>query len=237
MLRAIFFDCDGVLADSEPLHWRAMDVVLRREGLGLTWDEYLRDYLGRTDPDMFRRALEAAGRACDDGRIESLVAAKADVFPDILDRELAPLPGVVELVRRVAARWPLAVCSGAFRADIETIVTRLGIADCFRAIVSNEDIVRGKPDPEGFLLALRRVNELRRDGPPIRPDECVVIEDSLPGVAAGKAAGMRVIRLVPSRTGSPVVPPRATSERRQSPQEDVRVSSLVEVTDELLLGS
>lgn len=234
MLRAILFDCDGVLADTEPLHWRAMDVVLRREGLGLTWGEYVRDYLGRTDPDMFRRALDAAARPYDAATIESLVAAKADVFPDILNRELTPVPGVVELAHRLSRRWPLAVCSGAFRADIETIVRRLGIADCFRAIVSNEDIARGKPDPEGFLLALRRLNELCRDEPPIRPDECLVIEDSLPGVAAGKAAGMRVIRLVPAQRGPSSATAHPAPESRGIAIEDLRVSSLDEVTDDLL---
>ncbi len=215
MLRAVIFDCDGVLADTEPLHCRALAEVLRDHDVAMPLELYERDYLGMTDPDMFRKALAENGRPNAEAMVARLVERKAGIYPRMQAELLQPIPGAVELVRRCAAQWPLAICSGAFRADIESIVQRFGIADQFQTIVSNEDVPRGKPHPDGFLAALERLNSACESTDPIRPDQCAVIEDSLPGVAAARAAGMRVVRLSGDDASAAVAPDALVSQLDQ----------------------
>jgi beta-phosphoglucomutase-like phosphatase (HAD superfamily) len=109
---------------------------------------------------------------------------------------------VFDFVRRSAALVPVAIASGALRPEIEAILERTGLRDCFGIIVSSEDVTRCKPDPEPFLTALARLNAHRsvagRNGPPLRPAECLVVEDSLHGVCAARAAGMRCLAVTNS---------------------------------------
>jgi beta-phosphoglucomutase len=185
--RAVLFDCDGVLVDSEPLHLRAFQHVLAPLGITLTPEEYVADYLGFDDRGVFTEALRAAGHPASAADVEVLMRRKAAEFRRILESGVRVYPGVAAFVTACAA-LPLAVVSGALREEIEIVLQRAGIRTAFTAIVAAEDVVEGKPDPEGYLRGLAA---LRQAAGPIEAAECLVVEDSLAGLEAARRAGMR----------------------------------------------
>ncbi len=219
MLRAVIFDFDGVITDSEILHFRAFNAVLTQYGFQLTKPEYYKKYLGMSDADCFR-ALIAEGRLpippervagippadCiesvppstrgQDARatalIKSLGQQKTRVFEKLAKTEGKIIEGVREFLDTLsAAKVPIAICSGALRAEIELILEEAGLRRYFEVIVSAEEVIRGKPDPEGFLLALEKLNDLWPE--PITAEHCIVVEDSHWGLKAARVAGMRTI--------------------------------------------
>ncbi|HEY2385904.1 MAG TPA: HAD family phosphatase [Candidatus Binatia bacterium] len=185
--RAVLFDCDGILADSEPLHLRAFQDVLRPLGIALTREDYVADYLGFDDRGVFTEAMRVAGRRASDADIHALMQEKAVAFRRVLERDVLVYPGVASFVAACAG-LPLGVVSGALRDEVEIILRHAGIRDAFRVIVAAEDVAEGKPDPEGYLRALAA---LQAPGVSIAPAECLVVEDSLAGLEAGRRAGMR----------------------------------------------
>lgn len=198
-LQAVIFDFNGVIVDDEPLHLALLRQVLGEVGLPLAEEDYAAQYLGRTDRACFALALRDAGRAAqaDDAvLVERLVARKAELYQRAIGEETSFFPGVPELARRLAREFPLAVASGALRSEIETVLRRGRIRDCFQAIIAAEDVVRGKPDPEGFLKALAALNA--NHGRAIDPGACLVIEDSVAGVEAAWRAGMRCLAVTNS---------------------------------------
>jgi beta-phosphoglucomutase len=192
MLRAVIFDFDGVITDSEILHFRAFNAVLTQYGFQLTKSEYYKNYLGMSDADCFR-ALIAEGRLpLQEPQLKGLGQQKTRVFEQLARSEGKIIEGVREFLATLsAAQVPTAICSGALRAEIELILDEAGLRKYFDVIVSAEEVERGKPDPEGFLLALERLNDLWPD--PIIAECCIVIEDSHWGLKAAHAAGMRTI--------------------------------------------
>src|SRR5262245_32837711 len=163
--RAVLFDFDGVLVDSEPLHYRALQQCLAPEGVTLSEEEYLRSYLAYSDREAIRIALEVHGRPHDPRRIEAIAERKARAFQDLLP-EVRLFPGARELVLGLGLELPLAIASGALRGEIEAILSAAGLREPFSVIVGADDVARGKPDPEPFLTAMRRL-EL----PGLGPDE------------------------------------------------------------------
>lgn len=190
MLRAFILDFDGVIVDSEPVHFKAFQRVLAEEGIAITRQEYDATYLAMNDRDCFAVALECAGLAAGVERLRELVERKS-VYYEACRDQVQPVPGVERFVRRAAESAPVAVGSGGLRPDIESVLARLGLRDCFALIVTAEDYALGKPDPQCFRVVLQRLNEGRGDA--IAPAECLVVEDSLHGVAAARAAGMRCL--------------------------------------------
>lgn len=198
-LQAVIFDFNGVIIDDEPLHLALLRRVLGEVGLPLAEEDYAAQYLGRTDRACFALALREAGRArqADDAAfVEQLIARKAELYGRAIGERASFFPGVQELARRLAEKFPLAVASGALRDEIETVLRRGGIRDCFQAIIAAEDVAHGKPDPEGFLKALAALNAQRATA--IHPGACLVIEDSVAGVAAAGRAGMRCLAVTNS---------------------------------------
>jgi HAD superfamily hydrolase (TIGR01509 family) len=193
-MRAAIFDFDGVIANSEPLHFAALRDTLREDGVSITEEEYYRRYLAYDDRGALRLALEAHGIAFDADRIDRLAQRKAVVFEQALAR-VPFFPGVPELVRHLAEEVPLAIASGARREEIQAILDAGGLAASFRAIVGAEDVTFGKPDPEPYLTAAAR---LLPYSPGLRPDECVAFEDSVPGILAARNAGMKVVAVTNS---------------------------------------
>lgn len=194
MLRALIFDFDGVVADSEPAHLAMFQQVLGELGIFLGKEEYYADYLGYDDRGCFAAALSAHGRPADETVIQSLVERKARAYLDYIRQHLYIFPGVQSFVAEAAARYPLAIASGALRQEIEFILEVAGLREAFAHITSAEDVAQGKPAPDPFLHALEHLNRtMPRTQTPLSPGNCLVIEDSMPGIRAGHAAGMKVL--------------------------------------------
>jgi HAD superfamily hydrolase (TIGR01509 family) len=193
VIRALLFDCDGTLADNEPLHFRALQEALLPEGVPLSAARY-REVVGLPDDDAVRVLLEEAGRPSGPDRVGAVVGAKRARYGRSLAAGVAPVPGVEEFLRDASRKYLLAVASGAWRDEIAALLGRLGVADRFRAVVGREDCAAGKPDPAPFRAAMEALNASSpAPEPPLVPRECLVFEDSPHGVAAARAAGMRCV--------------------------------------------
>jgi len=192
MLGAVIFDFDGVITDSEILHFRAFNKVLARHGLELNKKEYYTRYLGLSDVDCFGTLIDEGRLGVEKAQVRTLIQRKTRIFEDLARTDGSIIEGVREFLDMLtSARMPIAICSGALRAEIELILEDAKLRSLFDVIVSAEEVTRGKPDPEGFLLALSRLNETVVA--PITPGQCIVIEDSHWGLKAAHAAGMHTI--------------------------------------------
>ena len=199
MLKAIIFDCDGVIVDSEPHHMKALQRILAEEGIPLTKEEYFERYLAMDDKGCFETALKAHGRSVDNKILKNLIIRKMALYRELSRQELFLYPGVVEFVKKAQGIYRLAIASGAFRGEIKFALDKGGMRSAFPVIVSAQDVRNGKPHPEAFLTALAKLNELPPvPNPPILPSECAVIEDSLHGVEAARMAGMRCLAVTNS---------------------------------------
>lgn len=201
-LKAIIFDFNGVIVDDEPLHLELFRRVLSEEGVALSDEDYHAKYLGYDDRGCFVAALTDAGKveaAMNAAFIHELIERKAAYYCRAIEERFLLFPGVVELVKRLAERYPLAIVSGALRGEIELVLARGGIRECFGVIIAAEDVSACKPDPEGYVKALAALN-VQAGAVAIRPDECLVIEDSIAGVEAARAAGMRIAAVTNSYT-------------------------------------
>ena len=196
MLRAIIFDCDGVIADTEPLHFAAFQRVLEEEGIVLTREQYYRDYLALDDRNCFTQVHSDRRVALGPQKLSDLIARKAGYIEPMMRSHLVIFPGVVEFMRQASERYPMAVASGALRHEVELVLQHAGVRDLFQVIVAAEDVTNGKPHPEPFLKACTLLNAGREDA--IGAHECLVIEDSIPGVRAAHTAGMRCLAVTNS---------------------------------------
>ena len=201
MLRAIIFDFNGVIVDDEPLHLELICRVLAEEGVSITEQDYHDKYLGFDDRGCFVAALTDTGRkplATNTDFINDLIARKAALYLRAIDERCLLFPGAVELVQRLAARFPLAIASGALRQEIELVLERGGIRHCFGPIIAAEDVSECKPHPEGYVKALGALNAQQSENTLIQPSECLVIEDSIAGIEAARRAGMRCLAITNS---------------------------------------
>ena len=202
MLRAILFDFDGVIVDTEPLHWAAMNQVLTLYTVPeVSKKYYYQNMLGLDDRGLFRDSFARADKPLPPDLLADLIAEKSGRFLSMASREGIVLPGVADFLASVAGRHLLAICSGALHREIEAILGAAGLLLHFPVIVAADDVQRGKPDPQGYLLAMHRLQEKHRLVPPLQPGECLVIEDSLPGIEAGKEAGMTCLAVSTSVQG------------------------------------
>lgn len=192
MLKAVIFDFDGVIADSELLHYKAINQIVARFGVEIPKEKYWEHYLGYTDIDCFRAISEHYQLELGDAVIWNLVDEKFNVFEELACNGTTIIDGVIEFVKMlVDNNIPIAICSGAVAADISLMLQGSELKKVFNIIVSADDIERGKPDPEGFTKALLMLNQSYQDQ--IAANQCLVIEDSHWGLQAARAAGMKSV--------------------------------------------
>lgn len=198
-LRAVIFDFDGVIADTEPLHYEGLRRTLAEIGITLTEPDYYATYLGFDDRGCILEALRVNQRPASDALVRELMQKKAAAYLASVKEHLVIFPGVREFVEEAGATYPLAIASGALRPEIDLILEQAGIRKAFCHITSAEDVTNGKPDPEPFLHALAGLNR-HSQASPVSPASCLVIEDSLPGIRAAKSAGMKVLAVANTHT-------------------------------------
>jgi HAD superfamily hydrolase (TIGR01509 family) len=181
---AILFDLDGTLVDSERESAEAMARVLSRN-LGLDVSTAHRDYVvGHSWNEIYARLKQDFGERLSWSMGELIDCASAEREHVIAELGLTHMPGAVAAVRRFSP-YPKAIVTGSSRAEARQALTALGVVDAFRIVLASEDYVRGKPAPDGYLAAAARLGAA--------PADCLVIEDSAAGIAAGRAAGMTVV--------------------------------------------
>lgn len=197
MPAGIIFDFDGIIVDTEPLHYKAFQEILIPMGLGYSWEDYLRSYIGYDDRDAFRNTFLEAGKDLGDGELEALIEAKGAAFQRIIATGVKPYPGVVELIRSISGNLPVGLCSGALPSDIEPILEYLGIAGSFDIIITAADVLASKPDPESYALAITMLIAAH-PGKGIMPGNCLAIEDTPAGIASARGAGLKVLAVTNS---------------------------------------
>jgi beta-phosphoglucomutase len=196
-VRAVIFDFDGVMADTERLHWQAFVEVLSPLGAEYSWEEYEKDYIGFDDRDGIRTALERAGIDYSAEDLNRLLAAKAEAFPK-LAVSVPPFPGAVEAVQISAERGKVALCTGALRSDVEPLLKAYGILDLFRVVVTAEDVEHSKPDPACYRLAAERLG--------IPAEQCLAVEDTPYGLQAARGAGCQTLGVAQTHTRDALAP-------------------------------
>jgi HAD superfamily hydrolase (TIGR01509 family) len=198
MTEALLFDFNGVIIDDEEQHRAALEAVLASAGIALTREQYYAEYLGWNDEMCFVAAFRDRGEQLVAERVDELVRDKSRRYEALIARSLILVPGAREFIERAAGRFRLGLVSGALRREIDLVLERTGLAHHFEVIVAAEDVAACKPDPAGYLAAHAALN--RRGA--VLTRRCVAIEDSLPGLAAAHAAGMRCAMLSTSHAAA-----------------------------------
>lgn len=187
---AVFFDFDGVIADSEPLHYQAFQRVLEPMGAGFSWIDYQSEYIGYDDRDVLRLALGRAGYTMIEQQLPRWVSEKAVAFEQLVRESPPPLyPGVRRLLEALRPEAIIALCTGAMPSDLRAILNGSALMGCFDVMITAVDVRAGKPDPEGYRLARNRVAQL------VYPSMLsgVAIEDTPAGIRAAHGAGLPVL--------------------------------------------
>jgi len=194
MIQAIFFDFNGVIIDDERLQMEAYKEVLRQYDIELSVSDYF-SALGLDDKGFVRSAFARAGKELSDEVLRAVLAGKGVIHRKAIANELPLFPGVVTFLKATARHYSLGIVSMATRDEIEYVLNRAGLLKLFAVVVSTEDVSRCKPAPDCYLAGFGKLNhKLRRDRRlPLLASECLVIEDSPPGIQSGAAAGMRTL--------------------------------------------
>lgn len=188
--KAVLFDMDGVIVDSEPLHVAAFQATLRRYGHDLSDEQYKQHFAGKTDEAGFNQYFDFVGETVD---LSVVMDEKAKEYLRLAADRLVPYPGVIELIRELADKTvPLGLVTGSLRAEAEVTLKAFDIEQYFSIIVAAEDISKSKPSPEGYLKGAEALG--------VHPEKCVVIEDAPSGVRAAAAAGMRCLAVATTHT-------------------------------------
>ena len=180
--KAVLFDMDGVIVDSEPLHVAAFKQTLKQYGYTLTDTAYRQYFAGHTDREGYQNYFAAKHITTD---VEMIVTATASTFKSMARGHIKPLPGVVPLIKQLHSKVKLAVVTGSVRPEAELALQECGLQQYFDVIVTGDDVKHGKPSPEGFLQAAYKLR--------VAVEDCVIVEDSPPGLQAAQAANIAAI--------------------------------------------
>jgi beta-phosphoglucomutase-like phosphatase (HAD superfamily) len=190
-LKAIVFDFDGVIANSEPLHLRAFQDVLAEKGISLSRAEYYARYLGYDDAGAFRVIGADRGVSWSDRDVAGLIARKARAI-ELLEQNTPILfPGAADAIRRAAGAVPIAIASGALGHEIRRVLDRARLTQLFTAIVAAEDTPASKPAPDPYLRAVEQLASALPQ--PLAASDCIAVEDSVWGLESARAAGLRTV--------------------------------------------
>ncbi|MBD2388314.1 HAD family hydrolase [Cylindrospermum sp. FACHB-282] len=202
-LKAVLFDFNGVIIKDEPIHLHLIDEILIQENLQPQRVHERQASLGRSDRACFQQLLANRGRVVSEDYLTQLLNRKAEAYVLELEKvEKLPLyPGVEDLIYQVRSRsvspedslsLKLGLVSGALRKEIELVLNRAKLADYFKVIVAGDDTLTSKPEPDGYLLAVERLNQKYPDLN-LQTQECLAIEDTPAGIQAAKRAQMQVV--------------------------------------------
>jgi beta-phosphoglucomutase len=195
--RAVIFDFDGVIVHSEPLHFAAMRATLQAEGIELTEQEYFSTLIGFDDRGAFRKVFADRGLGLDSKTLLRVLASKSRKMKQVIDEgKYFALPGVAELVRALWRNYPLAICSGALREEIEAMLEGIGLRDCFPTLTAAEDVTIGKPDPQGYLITVGALSTRLEGQPPLTPADTLIIEDAPSVIREARNAGFRTLGVI-----------------------------------------
>jgi HAD superfamily hydrolase (TIGR01509 family) len=191
MTSGILFDFNGVIVDDEAQHCEALLATLAEHGCSVNREDYYREYLGLDDRECFRFTFQRMGLPQDDRIVCEAVARKHALYQQMVTQSMQLVPGVADFIEDAALDgFQLAIVSGALRSEIDLILNQCGLRSHFAEIVAAEDVAVCKPDPTGYNRA-RAMLELS-------PQRCVVLEDSIPGLRAARAAGIPCVMLATS---------------------------------------
>jgi HAD superfamily hydrolase (TIGR01509 family) len=192
--KAVIFDFNGVLANDEHLHFELMQTLVAIFRVVLSEEDYFSKVIGFDDREAFKYVL---GDQIDEKKLQSLIDQKNQMYLEAIASQNLLFPGVLDVVPQVAAGHLCAINSGALRVEIEAILKKDHLQSHFKTIVSTDDLKHSKPHPEGYLLAFEKLQQF---DPNLKKQDCVVLEDTLAGVASAKAAGLAVVGIANSVT-------------------------------------
>ncbi|MEP7039902.1 MAG: HAD family phosphatase [Acidobacteriota bacterium] len=194
MIKAILMDFNGVIINDEPLQMKAYQEILKGEGVDLTEEQYY-SCMGMNDKAFVEAAFKFGKKETSDEKTEGIIKQKAAKWREIVDEEVPLFDGVENFIRKMEKEFALGVVSMARREEIEYILEKTNLLNCFSVIVGAEEISTYKPDPECYLTGFNEIDAVRTrlGGNPIVHDDCVVIEDAPQGIVAGKRAGLKTL--------------------------------------------
>jgi len=197
--KAVIWDMDGVIVDTAQYHHKGWQIVFRKRGANYTEEDFRRN-TGKRSDTIIKSVL---GRKIEQGEIMAIIREKDKNFRQLMGQNIRPLPGVLKLITSLKEhKFKIAIASSAPMENIQLITQSLKIHNCFDTIVSGWEVMKGKPDPQTFLLAAEKLG--------VEAENCIVIEDAISGVTASKRAGIRCIAVT-----------------NTTPKEDLREADLV----------
>jgi len=194
MIKAILLDFNGVIINDEPVQMAAYQEVLKKDGIDLTEADYYAS-LGMDDRTFVSAAFDRASRSVEEAKIDEVVAAKSAKWEELVSGRLPLFDGIENFVEKMANEFALGIVSMAGRAEIDLVLEKSGMKKHFSVVVSAKDVDRCKPDPQCFKIGFKQIDAFRiaQGHSPLTLSQCLVIEDSPPGIAAARSAGLQAL--------------------------------------------
>jgi beta-phosphoglucomutase len=199
MIRACIFDFDGILADTEELHYLSYQPALESRGMEFSYEEYNAHYMAFDAIGCFKQRAADCGIELSEETLREWAELKNRTYDDLItSRDIAPLPGAIDAVNLAASKGPVAVCTGAVLSDVESLLIAFKLRPLLSALVTADDVSISKPDPESYLLAASRLG--------VPAAECLAIEDTPGGLQSARGAGCKTLGVTTTHTAEDLAP-------------------------------